>query len=225
MRTEPSAVANDENRSPMLSTASPAPVAGLVLAGGESRRMGRDKAALELAGTSQLERTMALLSRHLPQVFVSVRESQQQDPLRARFAQVVDAPAFSAAELSGPIAGILGAFAAKPGHAWLVVACDLPLLDDAAIAGLLAGRSAGNVATAYTSAYDGLPEPLCAIWEPQAAAMLREHVAGGNLCPRKFLLRNGAHFLPAMASVSTNINTPAELAALPQPGNTSQETA
>ena len=80
MPTEPNTVANDAGKPPVWSAA--APVAGLVLAGGESRRMGRDKAALELAGTSQLERTMALLSRHLPQVFVSVRESQQQDPLR-----------------------------------------------------------------------------------------------------------------------------------------------
>ena len=202
----------------------PAEVAGLVLAGGESRRMGRDKAALELGGTNQLTRTVALLERHLPAVFVSVRESQQHDPLRARFAQIVDAPAFSPQELSGPIAGILGAFAAKPDHAWLVVACDLPLLDDDAIAGLLAGRAADRIATAYTSAFDQLPEPLCAIWEPQAAEALRAHVAGGNLCPRKFLLRNGAHFLPERASVSTNINTPAELAALPLPGNFSQET-
>lgn len=197
-------------------------MAGLVLAGGESRRMGQDKAALALAGTSQLERTVALLARHLPAVFVAVRESQRQDPLRARFAQVVDAPAFSAAELSGPIAGILGAFAARPDHAWLVVACDLPLLDDAAIAGLLRGRSPQTVATAYTSAHDGLPEPLCAIWEPQAAALLRAHVAGGNLCPRKFLLRNGAQFLPALASVSVNVNTPAELAALSLPGSLPQ---
>ncbi|MEY4378079.1 MAG: hypothetical protein RJB26_2629 [Pseudomonadota bacterium] len=202
----------------------PTEVAGLVLAGGESRRMGRDKAALELGGTNQLARTVALLQRHLPAVFVSVRESQQQDPLRARFAQIVDAPAFSPQELSGPIAGILGAFAAKPDHAWLVVACDLPLLDDDAIAGLLAGRAADRIATAYTSAFDQLPEPLCAIWEPPAAEALRAHVAGGNLCPRKFLLRNGAHFLPERASVSTNINTPAELAALPLPGSFSQET-
>ena len=200
-----------------------APIAGLVLAGGESRRMGRDKAALALAGSSQLERTVALLSRHLPAVFVSVRESQQEDPLRARFAQVVDAPAAAGTELSGPIAGILGAFAARPDHAWLVVACDLPLLDDDTIVSLLAGRAADRVATAYTSAHDQLPEPLCAIWEPQAAAPLRAHVATGNLCPRKFLLRHGAHFLPARASVSTNINTPAELAALSLPGTGPQE--
>lgn len=206
-----------------MGQALPAPLAGLVLAGGESRRMGRDKAALALGGASQLERTVALLSRHLPDVFVSVRASQQQDPLRARFPQVVDAPPFSAAELSGPIAGILGAFLARPDHAWLVVACDLPLLDDEAIAGLLAGRAMACVATAYTSAHDQLPEPLCAIWEPQAAEALRSHVATGNLCPRKFLLRNGAHFLPALASVSTNINTPAELAALSLPGDFPQE--
>ena len=221
MPSEPSAVANDAGRTPVLSATTP--VAGLVLAGGESRRMGRDKAALALGGGSQLERTVALLSRHLPQVFVSVRESQRQDPLRARFPQVVDAPAFSEAELSGPMAGILGAFAARPDHAWLVVACDLPLLDDDAIAGLLAGRAADCVATAYTSAHDQLPEPLCAIWEPQAAALLRAHVNTGNLCPRKFLLRNGAHFLSALASVSTNINTPAELAALSLPGEPPQE--
>ncbi len=217
MPTETGAAPN-----PATATA-PAPVAGLVLAGGESRRMGRDKAALALGGASQLERTVALLSRHLPDVFVSVRASQQQDPLRARFAQVVDAPAFSAAELSGPIAGILGAFAARPDHAWLVVACDLPLLDEEAIAGLLAGRNKACVATAYTSAHDQLPEPLCAIWEPRAAEALRSHVAAGNLCPRKFLLRNGAHLLPALAIVSTNINTPSELAALSLPGALPQE--
>jgi len=188
------------------------PLAGLVLAGGESRRMGRDKAALEFGGKSQLERTFALLSRHLPDVFVSVRDSQRLDPLRARFPQLVDAPAPEGIELSGPIAGVLGAFASRPDHAWLVVACDLPLLDDAAVVGLLVGRDLSAVATAYTSAHDGLPEPLCAIWEPHSAARLAAHAAGGNLCPRKFLLRNGAALLPARQSVSVNVNTPAELA-------------
>lgn len=189
------------------------PVTGLVLAGGESRRMGRDKAAIKVDGATQLERTAALLSRRLPAVFVGVRESQRSEPLRARFPQVLDAPPPPGVELSGPIAGLLGAFAARPDHAWLVVACDLPRLDDAAIADLLAGRDAASVATAFTSAHDGLPEPLCAIWEPAAAAKLLAHVAGGNLCPRKFLLRNGATLLPARASVSVNVNTPAELAA------------
>jgi molybdenum cofactor guanylyltransferase len=192
----------------------PAPnVVGLVLAGGESRRMGRDKAALEFAGQSQLERTMELLARHLPEVFVSVRDSQRHDPLRARFPQVIDAPAPADSELAGPIAGVLGAFALRPDHAWLVVACDLPLLDDAAVSSLLAGRDPTAVATAYASAHDGLPEPLCAIWEPAAASKLAAHAVGGNRCPRKFLLRNGAALLPARESVSVNVNTPAELAA------------
>ncbi|HXO65108.1 MAG TPA: NTP transferase domain-containing protein, partial [Steroidobacteraceae bacterium] len=54
-----------------------APVYGLVLAGGRSTRMGRDKAALAYGGgTPQLERAMALLSPHVERAFVSVRAEQ-----------------------------------------------------------------------------------------------------------------------------------------------------
>ncbi len=191
-----------------------APIAGLVLAGGASRRMGRDKAALEHAGQTQLARLFDLLSRHLPEVRVAVRSDQQAEPLRRAFPQVLDLEPTDALPVGGPMAGLLGAFAYAPDHAWLVVACDLPLLDDAAILQLLAEREPNAIATAYTSSHDGLPEPLCALWEPAAAAALRAHVATGNLCPRKFLLRHHAHLLSARSSVSTNINTPAELTAL-----------
>ena len=73
----------------------------------------------------------------------------------------------------GPVVGIRSAFAAHPNVAWLVLACDLPFLSEAAIEGLLRRRDPGALATAYISAHDGLPEPLCAIWEPAAAPSTR----------------------------------------------------
>lgn len=159
------------------------PLYGLVLAGGRSSRMGRDKAALTYGdGTPQLERAMALIAPHVTRAFVSVRPDQTAEPLRARFAQIVDTH-----ENMGPIAGLLAAQAQHPDVAWLVLACDLPLLDEATLAQLLRSRDPARTATAYRSSHDGLPEPLCAIYEPRSHAALAAYVASGKQCPRKFL--------------------------------------
>ncbi len=185
-----------------------APVFGLILAGGASSRMHRDKAALRYAGKTQLDRAYELASRHVPQVYVSVRANQLTDSARAQRPLIVDS-----ADGAGPIAGIRAAFAHSPHVAWLVIACDLPFLTDAAVAGLLASRNPAAFATAYRSAHDGLPEPLCTIWEPAAAAALAEFQAAGRHCPRKFLIQRGAHLLdPRDARALDNINTPEEYA-------------
>jgi len=186
-----------------------APLAGLVLAGGQSRRMQRDKAALEFGGETQLARAVRLVGRYAPATFVSVRPDQQDDAERRRFPQIIDRIADA-----GPAAGILAALAARPDHAWLVVAVDLPLLDAATLERLLAARAPGAVATAYRSAEDGLPEPLCAIWEPASRALLEAFVAGGRSCPRKFLLTHAAPLVElASPGALANVNTPSDYAA------------
>ncbi len=184
------------------------PVHGLILAGGSSSRMQRDKAALDYGGRSQLERAFELLSRHVPKVFVSVRPSQVADPARAQRPLIVDSVAGE-----GPIVGIRSALAANPHVAWLVLACDLPFLSDAALTQLLEERDPSAVATAYRSTHDGLPEPLCAIWEPAAAAALRAYEAEGGQCPRKFLIRQSVPLLePKDRRALDNVNTPEEYA-------------
>ena len=85
---------------------------GLVLAGGQSRRMGRDKAALDVEGKTALERTVALLRPHCRNVYVSVRPGDQ-DELRARFAQIEDRHGGI-----GPADGIASALAAAPDTSW-----------------------------------------------------------------------------------------------------------
>ncbi len=191
-----------------------APIAGLVLTGGRSLRMQRDKAALPFAGETQLARAMRLLGQHAARVFVSVRADQRDDPERRRYEQIVDA-----LEDVGPAAGILAAQAALPDHAWLVVAVDLPLLDSATLEHLRTNRDPTTVATAYRSVEDGLPEPLCAIWEPASHLPLSAFVQGGRSCPRKFLITHAAKLvdLPSPDALR-NVNTPADYARTVQGG-------
>ncbi|MDY6948614.1 MAG: molybdopterin converting factor subunit 1 [Pseudomonadota bacterium] len=167
-----------------------APVFGLVLAGGASTRMQRDKAAIEYHGESQLHWTFHLLSRVCAATFVSVRPEQREEPTRAGLPQIVDRqPGI------GPIAGISAALQAHPKAAWLVVACDLPYLNEQTLRYLVEHRDVRKLATVFKSSHDGLPEPLCAIWEPAAREPVLAYVAAGKQCPRKFLITADALLL------------------------------
>ena len=200
-----------------------APLYGLVLAGGRSTRMGRDKATLNYGGRAQLERAMALLAPHVIRAYVSVRADQRAEPLRARFPQIADAQ-----PNLGPIAGLLAAQAQHPEAAWLVLACDLPLLDATTLSHLLQARSPQRVATAFRSSHDGLPEPLCAIYEPHSREPLRAFVAAGRDCPRRFLLSTDTLLVdgPNPAALD-NVNTPEEyrlaMTVLPPEGATARK--
>ena len=188
---------------------SSAPVYGLVLAGGRSRRMGSDKALLERDGRSQLAHAVALLDRHVERVFVSARADQRDEAERSRYGQIVDRY-----EDLGPLAGILSAMDEYPQVDWLVVACDLPNIDDDTIAHLLATRSGEQPFTAYTSSHDGLPEPLCAIWGAGSDPIVRRFADEGIKCPRKILIRSDTQLVEQADPRSLdNINTPEDLAA------------
>jgi len=185
------------------------PLFGLVLAGGRSLRMRADKAAIAYGGRPQLAEAFDLLSRHLRGAWISVRADQSGEALRASYPQIVDGSVGQ-----GPIAGIIAAQAQHPEAAWLVLACDLPRLDDATLAALIAGRDANRVATAFRSRHDGLPEPLCAIYEPRSRELILAQVSAGRHCPRKFLLEHDALLLePVSPAALDNANTPEDAAA------------
>ncbi|TAK53647.1 MAG: hypothetical protein EPO25_09765, partial [Gammaproteobacteria bacterium] len=157
----------------------------------------------------QLQVTWDLVAPRVARTFVSVRADQSDDPLRARLPQIVDAP-----DVGGPIAGILAALDTDPAAAWLVVACDLPLLDGATLDQLLAARDPARLATAFRSHGDRLPEPLCAIWEPGSRPAILAWVASGQHCPRRFLINHDTALLELEHSHALdNANTPDEHAA------------
>lgn len=189
----------------------PAPLYGLLLSGGASQRMRQDKAALDYRGEPQLLRAWRLLQSVTEQAFVSVRESQRDDTLRARLPQIVDTY-----DAVGPAAGILSAQERHPDAAWLVLACDLPLLDSDTLRRLIDARDPQAFATVFASSHDGLPEPLCAIWEPRSHALLHQRYENGSYCPRKALMQSHIVLLPAPGDALDNVNTPEERQAMQQ---------
>lgn len=157
---------------------------GLVLAGGKSRRMGRDKGLMTYHGKPQVQVVADLLSDLTDGVFLSCREDQYTESEFLGLPRLVDS-----AEAAGPLAGILAGFDHAPDAAWLVVACDLPLLDKTILKEVIAQRSETADVVAYRSAYDDLPEPLCAVYEPGFRPVLLKAAVADLRCPRKILLR------------------------------------
>jgi len=180
----------------------------LVLAGGRSRRFGSDKAAFEVGGRTLLARTVELLQPILANVFVSVRADQTDDALRNAFPLIVDdEPGL------GPAGGLLAAHRQHDDVAWLVVACDMPGLDERTVRNLVQSRDARRAATAFRSPVDGIVEPLCAIYEPATLARFaRREQAGQGLSPRDLLAGSDVEFVElADAAALANVNTPPDL--------------
>ncbi len=179
---------------------------GLVLAGGRSRRMKQDKALLQYHGRPQVLVAYDLICGFCDEVFISCREGQWTDT------EILDHPLlFDEVADQGPMGGILSAFSKYPDSPWLVVACDLPFLSPATLEKLCTNREPSAVATAFQSNHDGLPEPLCAIYEPRSMALMQEYMQQDRRCPRKLLINSDARLLdlPAPRELD-NINHPDE---------------
>jgi molybdopterin-guanine dinucleotide biosynthesis protein A len=169
--------------------------------------MGNDKALLLNNGETQLAMAVRLLQGHLGKIFVSARVDQSNDSERGKFEQILDCY-----DDMGPIAGVLSAMDHNPDVSWLVLACDLPNIDDETIRHLLDNQSVSQPFTAYQSTHDDLPEPLCALYRPESAGIVRAFVAEGMICPRKMMIRSDTHLLrqPNPHSLD-NVNTPDDL--------------
>jgi len=158
---------------------------GLILSGGKSTRMGNDKGLISYHGKPQREYLYELASKFCDKVYYSAREDQV-DSFSERAPLIIDNN-----EYRGPFNGILSAYTEHPEVAWLVLACDLPLLDEDGLAELVKNRKANKFATALSSKGSRLPEPLIAIWEPQALVASKSYLkTAQSSCPRKFLINS-----------------------------------
>jgi molybdopterin-guanine dinucleotide biosynthesis protein A len=179
----------------------------LILAGGKSERMGKDKAMMDFNGMPQVQFLQQVLARKIEKVFVSTtaeREKEWSDlglqPLPDTFTGL------------GPIGGILSAFRHQPQAAWLVVACDMPFFQSEALQFLMDNRKPSHFATALKSKYGTFPEPLACIWEPMAYPILLQRLSQGFTCPVKVLNSLPCHVaeVPQDAWVA-NVNAPEDV--------------
>lgn len=183
------------------------PLHGLVLAGGRSSRMGANKAALvHPDGRTLARRTHDLLAdAGCEDVVLSLRHDQE---IPAGFSDVPGLHIVRDPEdaSGGPLTGIIAAMSLHPDSDWLVLACDLPRLDAATLRHLIFSKQPDEMFLSYRSEFDGLPEPLCALYAPAARPLLS---AMEFRCPRKLLIRHECRLLePVTPRALDNANTP-----------------
>ena len=140
----------------------------IILAGGDSQRMGSDKANLLLGEQTLLQRVIATMQQVFPHVIVSVRQLRSGLDLP----QVCDEQSGG-----GPLAGL----AAGLGHIatpWaFVVACDMPFVEPAMVELLAKYRAEYQ---AVVPVVQGHPQPLAAFYAGSCLGTLRAHLAGGG---------------------------------------------
>ena len=157
---------------------------GLILAGGKSERMGADKGLVQYRSRPHRFWLADLLAPVCQRAFISVNSAQEKLDAE-HYDYVVDDPAYAD---NGPIGGLMTAHGAGE-SAWLVLSCDLPYFDGAALAALLAGREPNRAGTAFFNPDTHQPEPLVTIYEPAFMRALPGAFAAGERSLRRLLAR------------------------------------
>jgi molybdopterin-guanine dinucleotide biosynthesis protein A len=183
-------------------------LAAVLLAGGQSRRMGRDKATLALDGTPLWQRQLDILRRLEPSaLLVSGREPPAWLPPDIRFVPD-ESPS------RGPLSGIAASLAAVPATHLVTLAIDMPAMTAAHLAALWSVASPACGVLPWLGDY---PEPLAAIYPAEALPVAHAHLAGPDSSMNAFtaaLLTAGLmkkHRIAARDSkLYSNCNSPAD---------------
>jgi len=176
---------------------------GLILVGGQSTRMGTDKSQLPYHGKPQWNYLYELLLPFCKKTFLSCRESQKDNYINHSL--LIDTYEM------GPMGGILSAFEQDSNEAWLVVACDMPFVNEKTIEFLLQNRNTAQIATAFQNPDTQLPEPLLTIWEPAAYSFLIKASKKGQRSPFRVLQNRDIKLLESpQRDWLKNVNTAEE---------------
>jgi molybdopterin-guanine dinucleotide biosynthesis protein A len=182
------------------------PLKALLLGGGRSKRMGTDKLNIQWRDKPHWQRVRELFDEIQLPLHLSIRADQLHDPFFSELSVPLVADRISEA---GPVAAIISAQLSDPTSAWLVLACDLPLMGVDELKHLIHKRNSYYDATSFYNEQMGFHEPLAAIWEPHTASHVMASFARGIQCPRKILGQcNVKSVIPLNAESILNANTP-----------------
>ncbi|OMC49958.1 molybdenum cofactor guanylyltransferase [Mycobacterium sp. IS-2888] len=194
-------------------------LAGVVLAGGESRRMGRDKATLPFPGssgagaTTMVEHVVGILAQRCEPVLVMAAQGQPLPALQARVMRDElggqgPLPATARALRAAADAGTRLAF---------ICAVDMPLLDAELIDDL--ARRALETNAEVVLPWDGRDHFLAAVYRTDLAARAEALVAAGERKMRALVdVSDAQRIVTSDSRPLTNVNSDADLRALARSG-------
>ncbi|MFC2172271.1 molybdenum cofactor guanylyltransferase [Acidobacteriota bacterium] len=152
-------------------------ITGVVLAGGNSRRMGRDKSRLELAGKSMLKHMIDLLISVTPRVVIAAGKQRGDEPAGIRVVE-------DRYPGCGPLAGVHAALNETAAERILVVTCDLPFMMPGLLAELCTRSKSYDVLVAESE--QGV-EPLVGVYGSACLEQLEEFLGKKKYKAKDFL--------------------------------------
>ena len=194
-------------------------VTGILLAGGQSSRMGTDKALLPVQGSASIERAAEALKTVCSRVLLAAREASRYEFLGLEQA----ADHFPG---KGPMAGLHAGLTASQTEWNAAAACDMPLVTGDMIKALVqaaiqAERQEGGAAMqvkpleAVIPVLDGRPQPLLAVYRRSVQHSLEQCLGRGELRLMFWLRSLNALYVPAETLFADgrglyNMNNPAD---------------
>lgn len=174
---------------------------GLVLAGGKSERMGRDKALIVYHGQPQYAHLSNLLSAYCDNVYVSCNASQEFFSVPV----IKDDPSYAD---MGPIAGLMTAMEKHEGP-WIVIAVDYPQIGKNEIENLIKQRNREAIATVYYNSQTGFYESFIGIYEASFRDIMKQEMLSGRYSVQEILRTHYTEQLvPENLEILRSIDTP-----------------
>jgi len=178
---------------------------GILLAGGKSSRMGNDKGWIPYKGKILAGYSLELLRKYCGEIVIS-----SNNPAYSRFGRVIqdNEPG------KGPLSGLVSAIGESHTDWNLVLACDMPNVNEALVELILANAS-GNLGV--VPMHDEFLEPVSALYHRDAAPVFAKEMSDGNLSllnilrTNPFVLADTKPLLEKFPLLFTNINLPEDL--------------
>jgi molybdopterin-guanine dinucleotide biosynthesis protein A len=170
-------------------------IRGLILSGGRSSRLGYPKEKIKWHGIAQWEHLNEIISPLVDDVYLSDNKIWQ-----SKIPTIIDS-----IEGRGPMGGILSALQTHSDSAWLVVACDMPLLTTEILSILIDKYKAHGSLTCFYNNKTNQAEPLPSIWPSEYKAALLKSIEAGTYSLQPHITTG--QLLSISAPDFTNVNS------------------
>ncbi len=165
-------------------------ITALILAGGKSERMGKDKALVDYNGKPHIFFLSDLLTQFTDKIIISRNRNQRELP-KGSYDIIYDD---DKSENQGPLTGLISAIKQFPHENFITIYCDLINIDEALIHTLINERDINKFATCFIS--NNFPEPSIVIFENKSNKILLEKYNSGKYSIIKFLKEHDCKFIP-----------------------------